>query len=68
METSMNYNRMTTIFFISGIIVMAELYTAFTPYFCIRKRFWHFKCCCLSKWCDLFNYVFTKLSILWYNF
>ena len=28
METSMNYNRMTTIFFISGIIVMASLYTA----------------------------------------
>lgn len=28
METSVNYNRMTTIFFISGIIVMASLYTA----------------------------------------
>ena len=39
METSVNYNRMTTIFFISGIIVMASLYTAFTPYLGIRKRF-----------------------------
>ena len=67
METSMNYNRMTTIFFISGIIVMASLYTAlpltsvFAKDFGISNR-------CLSKWCDLFNYVFTKLSILWYNF
>ena len=67
METSVNYNRMTTIFFISGIIVMASLYTAL-PYLGIRKRFWHFKCRCLTKWCDLFIYVFNKLSILWYNF
>ena len=36
METSMNYNRMTTIFFISGIIVMASLYTAL-PYLYSQK-------------------------------
>ena len=67
METSVNYNRMTTIFFISGIIVMASLYTAL-PLPRYSQRFWHFKCCCLTKWCDLFIYVFNKLSILWYNF
>ena len=56
---------MTTIFFISGIIVMASLYTALPLLLGIRKRFWHFKCCCLSKWCDLF--ITYSLSCLFYG-
>ena len=64
METSVNYNRMTTIFFISGIIVMASLYTAL-PLPRYSQRFWHFKCCCLTKWCDLsFTY---SISCLFYG-
>lgn len=68
METSVNYNRMTTIFFISGIIVMASLYTALPLTSVFAKDFGISNAVAITKWCDLFIYVFNKLSILWYNF
>ena len=39
METSMNYNRMTTIFFYFGYYCYGKFIYCFTPYLGIRKDF-----------------------------
>ena len=60
METSMNYNRMTTIFFYFGYYCYGKFI------YCLTSKFWHFKCCCLSLNGVIFSITYS-LSCLFYG-
>lgn len=67
MEESKNYNLITTIMFISGIIVMASLYTAL-PLTATFAEDFHVPESIDFKRCFILINIFNQLSILWNDF
>ena len=63
-----NYNLITTIMFISGIIVMASLYTALPLTATFAEDFHVPESIATFKRCFILINIFNQLSILWNDF
>ena len=68
MEESKNYNLITTIMFISGIIVMASLYTALPLTATFAEDFHVPESIATLNGVLFFINIFNQLSILWNDF